>query len=110
MKIDLKALSVDELNDLKKAIGVEIEARQNGERQKLLDEFRERAKALGVTTAELMASITGKRKAAKPGKSQGVAKYANPADQGQTWTGKGKRPRWVHEALAAGKSLDEMKI
>lgn len=107
MKIDLKALSADELNDLKKAIAVELELRQHGERQKLFDEFRERAKALGVTTAELMATVTGKRKAVK---SIGVAKFANPADKAQTWTGKGKRPRWVHEALNAGKSLDDLKI
>jgi DNA-binding protein H-NS len=108
MKIDLKSLSIDELNELKKSIAVEIELRQHGERQKLIDEFRERAKALGVTTAELMATITGKRKAG--GKSVGVAKYANPADKSQTWTGKGKRPRWVHDALGAGKSLDDLKI
>jgi DNA-binding protein H-NS len=108
MKIDLKSLSVSELNDLSKAITAELDARQRGERQKLLDEFRERAKALGVTTAELMATITGKRKSG--GKSVGVAKYANPADKSQTWTGKGKRPRWVHDALGAGKSLDDLKI
>jgi DNA-binding protein H-NS len=107
MKNDIKSLSVSELNDLSKAIAAELEARQRGERQKLIDEFRERAKALGVTTAELMATITGKR---KPGTSVGVAKYANPADKSQTWTGKGKRPRWVHDALAAGKTLDDLKI
>lgn len=107
MKVDLKSLSIDELNDLKKAIGAELDARQRGERQKLIEEFRERAKALGVTTAELMASVTGKRKA---GASVGVAKYANPADKNQTWTGKGKRPGWVHAALAAGKSLEDLKI
>lgn len=107
MRPDVKALSLDELNELKKSVVAEIEARQHGERQKLLDEFRERARALGVTTAELVASVTGKRKAAK---SVGVAKYANPADTSQTWTGKGKRPRWVHDALAAGKSMDDLKI
>ncbi|MBK6743525.1 MAG: H-NS histone family protein [Hydrogenophilales bacterium] len=107
MKIDLKSLSVDELNELKKSVAVELELRQHGERQKLFDEFRERARALGVTTAELMATVTGKRKGPK---SVGVAKFANPADKSQTWTGKGKRPRWVHDALNAGKTLDDLKI
>jgi DNA-binding protein H-NS len=107
MKIDLKSLSYNELNDLKDGVIAEIEQRKHSERQKLIDEFRDRARALGVTTAELMATVTGKRKAAK---GAGVAKYANPADKSQTWTGKGKRPRWVHDALAAGKSLDDLKL
>jgi DNA-binding protein H-NS len=104
MKVDLKSLSVDELNDLKRGVAAEIELRKHDERQKLIEEFRERARALGVTTAELMASVTGKRK------GTGVAKYANPLNKNQTWTGKGKRPRWIHDALAAGKSLSDLKI
>ena len=105
MKIDLKPLSIAELNDLKKSIAVELELRQHGERQKLLDEFREKAKAVGMSLEELMGSGKGRIK-----KPRGVAKYANPADRSQTWTGKGKRPRWVHEALAAGKSLSDLLI
>jgi DNA-binding protein H-NS len=108
MKIDLSALSVNELNDLKKNIAIELELRQRGERQKLIEEFRERAKALGISPRELMAAAKGK--VAKAPKSLGVPKFANPADKSQTWTGKGKRPRWVHEALAVGKSLDDLKI
>ena len=107
MKIDLKSLSVDELNELKKSVAVELELRQHGERQKLFDEFRERARALGVTTAELMATVTGKRKGPK---RVGVAKFANPADKSQTWTDKGKRRRWVHDSLNTDKTLDALEI
>ena len=34
----------------------------------------------------------------------------NPADSGQTWTGRGRQPRWIAEALASGRSLDDFKI
>ncbi len=105
MKVDLSTLSISELNDLKKEIAVELELRQHGERQKLLDEFREKAKSLGMSLEELMGSAKGRAKKAK-----GVAKYANPADRSQTWTGKGKRPRWVHEWLDSGKSLEELAL
>lgn len=36
------------------------------------------------------------------------AKFAD--DQGNTWHGVGKRPQWIHDALAAGRSLDEFLV
>lgn len=41
---------------------------------------------------------------------KGVAKYANPADPSQTWTGRGRKPNWIVDALKAGKSIDDMMI
>jgi DNA-binding protein H-NS len=106
MKIDLSGLSVVELNDLQHEISVEIESRGKEERQKLLQEFRERAKALGVSLEDLMSGQ--KAKSRNVGKV--AAKYANPADASQTWTGRGKRPRWVNDCLATGKELDDLKV
>jgi DNA-binding protein H-NS len=37
-------------------------------------------------------------------------KYRNPADISQTWTGRGKRPRWFSAALAAGKKEKDLLI
>ena len=37
------------------------------------------------------------------------AKYRNP-ETGDTWTGRGLRPKWVEAALAEGKSLDDLLI
>ncbi|WP_333829671.1 H-NS histone family protein, partial [Pararhodobacter sp.] len=33
-----------------------------------------------------------------------------PADTSQTWTGRGRQPRWVVAALADGKTLDDLAI
>lgn len=38
-----------------------------------------------------------------------VAKYRNPAD-GQTWTGRGLRPRWVLLAMDEGKALEDFAV
>ena len=35
----------------------------------------------------------------------GAAKYSN--GQGHTWSGKGKRPNWLREAIASGRGLEE---
>ncbi len=37
-------------------------------------------------------------------------KFRNPNDPSETWSGRGKPPRWVVELLAAGRSLDEIRI
>jgi DNA-binding protein H-NS len=42
--------------------------------------------------------------------SKGMPKYANPANPDQTWTGRGRQPGWVKEALGKGKSLDDLAI
>ncbi|MGB0968389.1 MAG: H-NS family nucleoid-associated regulatory protein, partial [Halocynthiibacter sp.] len=37
-------------------------------------------------------------------------RYANPADQEQTWTGKGRKPNWFTEALSRGINPSEMEL
>ncbi|VTU23507.1 DNA binding protein, nucleoid-associated [Variovorax sp. PBS-H4] len=46
----------------------------------------------------------GKRKAAKKRR----AKIAYKDDAGHTWSGMGPKPRWLKEALDAGKTLEQM--
>lgn len=38
------------------------------------------------------------------------AKYRNPENPSQHWTGRGKRPAWFKNALAAGVSLDALRV
>lgn len=44
----------------------------------------------------------------KPSKSSAPLKYRNEAGQG--WVGIGKRPQWLRDALAAGKTLADLRI
>ncbi|WP_407690599.1 H-NS histone family protein [Rhodophyticola porphyridii] len=37
-------------------------------------------------------------------------KYRHPDNPSITWTGRGRRPTWINEALAAGKSLEDFEI
>ncbi|MDD3447833.1 MAG: H-NS histone family protein [Gammaproteobacteria bacterium] len=37
-------------------------------------------------------------------------KYRNPDNAKETWTGRGKQPRWVGAAIASGKALDDLLI
>jgi DNA-binding protein H-NS len=37
-------------------------------------------------------------------------KFRNPKPPHQTWSGRGHQPRWVRELLAAGKTIDDLRI
>jgi DNA-binding protein H-NS len=37
-------------------------------------------------------------------------KYRNPADPSETWTGRGKQPRWLTAQLKSGKKIDDFRI
>jgi len=56
--------------------------------------------------------VTGKRgRATKASKSPAIApKYRNPSNADETWSGRGKPPRWMSALLSEGKSKDEFLI
>lgn len=39
-----------------------------------------------------------------------VQKYQNPEDPSDTWSGRGRQPRWLVAQLGAGKSMDDFLI
>jgi len=102
--IDLEALSLKELKQLQKDVDAAVTEFKDRERRRALAEVEAFARERGLSAADLTElSSRRTRKSAPP-------KYANPADPSQTWTGRGRRPRWIEAALASGKSLDDMTI
>jgi DNA-binding protein H-NS len=105
MSIDLAGLSPQQLDELIAKAG---EAKRNLHKQRINDvrkQILQIAKDQGYTIDELFGS--GKRSGSK---SASGAKYANPADPSQTWTGRGKRPGWFKAALASGASADSLLL
>ena len=59
-----------------------------------------------------VADLGGGTKTGRTNPIKGVkiaAKYRDSAT-GNEWTGRGRQPKWVEAALAAGKTLDEFEI
>lgn len=121
--MELSKLTLIELNRLAKRVETEIARRASSTKKEVLREVQKLAAKAGISIDELLgrtpkAAPTVKskpgRKAAgkKTGarKTVGAAKYRNPADAGQTWTGRGRKPQWVQDWLAAGKQLSELEI
>jgi DNA-binding protein H-NS len=106
--IDLSSYDLGELKGLQHDIEKEIKDRQQQEVQKAREQILAIAQEAGVSVEELLAS-TAKR--AKKEKGQKVQpQYQNPADNSQTWTGRGRQPKWIAEGLAGGKTLDDFRI
>ena len=103
--IELENLSLKELRQLQKDVDAAITDFKDREKRKALAEVEAFARERGLQPNDL-ASLLGRR-----GKrTVGAPKYVNPADPSQTWTGRGRKPGWITEALAAGKTLDDMAI
>jgi DNA-binding protein H-NS len=39
-----------------------------------------------------------------------IPKYRNPLQASETWSGRGKQPRWVQLALQSGQRLEDLEI
>jgi len=109
MAIDIKSLNHNQLNDLIQ----KAQARQHELEKERVSRVREKVHALlkaeGVSFEEVFgagATARGKRR----GTGSVAPKYRNPADPEQTWSGRGKRPRWFSDALKAGKKEKDLAI
>ncbi|MFJ1472551.1 H-NS histone family protein [Massilia orientalis] len=105
---DLSKLNLSELKGLQHDIEQEIKNREQEEVRKAREKILSIAQSVGLPVEQLIANVRTKPKAAKA--STVRAQYRNPADNEQTWTGRGRKPRWVIEAVEQGKSLDEFRI
>lgn len=103
--MDLTQKTDDELKQLRDQLDVELKDRREAKIRQFKIEMKQRADELGVSLDEML-------KAPVPGKSRGkvAPKYQNPSNPGETWTGRGQKPGWVRDALAAGKTLDQLLI
>ena len=102
--VDLSKLSIEEMEALAKDIEAEINARRLADRERVLEQMRELAASIGTTPEQLFG------KAGRPAAVEKtvVVKYRHPENTALTWSGRGKRPQWVVEYLAAGKSLEDL--
>ena len=53
---------------------------------------------------EIIGGKGRKRKAKAP------AKFANPGNPNETWSGRGRQPGWYKDAVSAGKAPESMAI
>lgn len=82
----------------------EAEALRKKEIADVVADIKAQIAAYGLSAADLGLAP----RAARSRKAAGKPVYAD--GQGNTWVGRGKRPEWIRAALAAGKTLDELRV
>ncbi len=102
--MDLNALSLKDLKDLQSQVAKAISGFEDRRKREAIAELEEKARAMGFSLAELTGAVVTRKR------TPAVAKYANPADKTQTWSGRGRKPRWFSEALAKGRKPESMAI
>jgi len=123
MSIDLSGLSAKELGALiKNAKKQQTIVAKRPAISKVRAQLTKLAKAQGYSVEELFggaAPAARGRAAGKATKAPAKAvrklgtvapKYRNPANPKETWTGRGKQPRWLAAHTAKGKKVEEFLI
>ena len=106
--INLEKMNVKELNDLISSAQATIAKKQKEERKIALQHAREAAAKWGFELEELVEG-PGKTAGRKTGKRQLKPKFRHPENPDVTWSGVGRKPKWVLEGESAGK-LESMRI
>jgi len=103
---DFDSMSIDELWSLHEKLATTLAARLTSEKLML----EERLKQLNPPGAEQRSVkfdvLNGERRPYPVV----VPKYRNPNDSSETWSGRGKQPRWLVALLKAGKQIDDFRI
>lgn len=105
---DLLEMSVASLTALKEDIARAIDAKQ--QKTEVIEQIKRMALEHGISMASVLAELNQTKRSSPVSKTKGDPMYSNPSDSSQTWTGKGRQPNWIKEALESGKTLEEFKI
>jgi DNA-binding protein H-NS len=107
-KVDLEALTIDELWALHEetsrilSIRIGAEKRELEKRLALLNRGKD-----FIEEGELRPRSLDKPRRKYP---RVFPKYQNPLIPSETWSGRGKQPRWLAAAIKSGRKIDDFKI
>lgn len=102
---DFNNLSEAEIQALIDNAEKALKEKQTSKRKEVIAQIKELAASIGVTVEIHDVDKKIDRKGGKV-----AARYRNPADASQTWTGRGLAPKWMQELLASGRDKSEFEI
>jgi len=102
---DFNNLSESEIQALIGNAEKALKDRQSSKRKEVIAQIKELAASIGVTVEIQDGEKKSERKSSKV-----AARYRNPSNSAQTWTGRGLAPKWMQELLASGRDKSEFEI
>ena len=102
--INLEKMNLQDLKDLSKEVTKAITSFEERRKREALLALEERAREFGFSVSELTGTKISRTR------SPAVAKYKNPSNPDETWSGRGRQPRWFSAAMAAGVPEESLHI
>ena len=103
--VDVGTLSDDDLEALRVSVESEAKRRIVKQRAAVRKQIAELAEkhAIDLTTIAPRSTRKGDAAPAEP-------RYRDPANEFNTWAGKGRKPKWLIDRIAAGDQLEDLEI
>lgn len=101
--VDLEALDVDELIAITQNAQQLIVEKQHQRLYDAYEKFEEIAESCNSTIEEIL-------QAGEQLEKKRSIKYRNPNNSEETWTGRGRKPTWLVNAIDQGKQLEDFYI
>ena len=101
----LDEMSNDDLVETRQKIDDLLVRRERERKQNAHAAAAEAARSYGFSLADL---LSGQGQTSS-NKSKNPPKYRNPHNPTQTWTGRGRHPKWFTKALDKGLNEEDMK-
>jgi DNA-binding protein H-NS len=109
-KVNLDAMSIDEMWQLHEEISQLLTVRLASEKRELEKRLAQLRYEKEMPSAELAdgqsENVAGERRKYP----RVFPKYQNPNEPSETWSGRGKQPRWLASALKTGRKIEEFVI
>lgn len=97
--------TLQELMAQREALNKQIEETQARDRNGAITKVKSLMAEYGLTIADL----NGRAKGVPKGPSKVAAKYRNKAT-GETWSGRGLKPKWLQAAINGGAKLEDFAL
>jgi DNA-binding protein H-NS len=101
-------MSLADLLKQKAELERKIASAQLESRLKAIADVRSLMAEYGLTAADLVTTTRKSGKAASGASKPVAAKYKD--DKGNSWSGRGLKPKWLTAALAAGRKIEDFSI
>ncbi|WP_111861007.1 H-NS family nucleoid-associated regulatory protein [Acinetobacter sp. CFCC 10889] len=108
MMPDISNLSVEELERLAAQAEALIESKKDQKIEDAYNKIIEIAEAAGLTLEQFIEYGSHKRK--KTVRKAVEPRYRNKNNAADTWTGRGKQPRWLVAEIEKGAKLEDFLI
>lgn len=109
-KLDLEAMPLDDLWALHEKISRFLSERMTAEKQQLEVRLQRLNRADEVQPSLGLKSVNARNGSHRRKYPKVFPKYQNSKAPFETWSGRGKQPRWLLSALAAGGKIEDFEI